>query len=289
MEPDDASSAEMRRPLAKPDADPLALDDETVERLLTGDLSPAQAPPGYAEVAALLAATVARPSPEELSGQAAVLAELRAATRSRRSAAGARRAAREPRRRRVGLAAVVLVGAVATGGAAAAASGHLPAPVRDAAHSILAPLGDGTPPATPEAPGSPPDRAATGGPASAGATTGPEGSQSTGTTSRGPASTAAGPAADPDHEGHCRAYLADQGAEQGKKLEAPALQALARAAGGEDKIAGYCAELLPDRPKPKDEKDDQPPPGDQGQGGPPPNTGTGGQGERAPGAGSPGR
>ena len=63
MAADDASSAEMRRPFPGPDADPLALDDETVERLLSGELAPDQAPPGYAEVAKLLAATAAAPRP----------------------------------------------------------------------------------------------------------------------------------------------------------------------------------------------------------------------------------
>ena len=56
MADDDASSADMRRPSANPDADPLSLDEETVERLLAGELSPGQVPPGYAEVAALLGA-----------------------------------------------------------------------------------------------------------------------------------------------------------------------------------------------------------------------------------------
>jgi hypothetical protein len=288
----------MRRLPIRPHADPLALDDETVERLLTGELSPAQAPPGYAGVAALLAATVAPPSPEELSGQAAALAELRAATRPRR-VAGTWRATRPPRRRRAGLAAVVLVGAVATGGAAAAASGHLPGPVREAARSILGPLGGGAP-APPSRPGSPPGPVATGGPASAGATTGPQGSQPTGTAVRRPASTAAaGAAAAVDSEGLCRAYLAGEGDEQGKKLEATVFQALAKAAGGAEKIDDYCAALLPGEAKPKDK--DQPPPGDQGQGqeqeqgngqgqgGPPPSTGAGNQGQPAPGGRSPGR
>jgi hypothetical protein len=260
MGSDDASSADMRRPPTQPEADPLALDDETVERLLRGGLSPAQVPPGYAEVAALLAATTAPPSPEELSGQAAALAELRAVTRRRRATAGTRRLARPPRRRRAGLAAVVLVGAVATGGVAAAATGHFPAPVRDAARSILAPLDDRTPP------GARPGQAATSGPASSSATTGPSGSQPTGTTPHGPASTAAGPAAGQNHQGLCLAYLAGQSG-QGRKLEAPALQALARAAGGEDKIAGWCAELLPGEAKPKDDKPkDEDEPVDQGQG-----------------------
>ena len=52
MRAGDASSADMRRSAF----DPLALDDDTVERLLTGDLPPAQVPPAYAMVAELLAA-----------------------------------------------------------------------------------------------------------------------------------------------------------------------------------------------------------------------------------------
>ena len=82
MDADDASSADMRRPILDPSADPLALDEETVERLLAGDLPPAEAPPGYAKVAALLAAAAAEPTPEELAGQSAALAELRAVTRA---------------------------------------------------------------------------------------------------------------------------------------------------------------------------------------------------------------
>jgi hypothetical protein len=286
MPDDDASFAEMRRLPTDPDADPMALDDETVERLLRGELSSAQAPPGYAEVVELLAAATAPPTPGELTGQAAALAELRALTRPRRVATGTR-AARPRRRRRTGLAIVVVAGALVTGGVAGAATGHLPGPVRDAVRSILTSPGDGTPgPAT--RPASPPGPGATGGPASAGAATDPSGSQPTGTNDRGPASTAAGQ----DNTGLCQAYLKGKGAEQGRKLDAPALQALARAAGGEDRIAGYCADLLPGQPKPRDEdeKDDKSQPGDQGQGqgGAPPSSGPG-QDERAPDAGAPGR
>ena len=82
MSADNASSAEMRRP-PDPDADPLAIDDDTVEQLLSGTLPPAGTPPAYAKVAELLAAAAAAPSPEELAGQGAVLAELRAVARAR--------------------------------------------------------------------------------------------------------------------------------------------------------------------------------------------------------------
>jgi hypothetical protein len=283
MADDDASSAEMRRRPTPPDADPLALDDETVERLLRGELPPAEAPPGYAEVAELLAAASAPPSPGELAGPPAILAELRAVTRPRRAASGRRRAAS---RRRAGLAAVVVVGALVTGGMAGAATGHLPGPVRDAARGILGPLGAGPSAAPPTRPGSPPGPGATGGPSAPGATTAPQGSRPA-TTAGGPASTAAGL----DNKGRCQAYLAGKGGEQGDKLDASAFQALARAAGGEGRIAGYCAALL-GQARPKDGKDDQAQPGDndQGQGGPPASTGPDpGQGGRAPGAVPPGR
>jgi hypothetical protein len=288
MGADDASPADMRRPPANPDADPLALDDETLERLLTGELSPAQAPPGYAEVAALLAATAAPPTPDELAGQAAALAELRAATRPRRAVVGFRRAARPPRRRRVGLLAAALVGALAMGGAAAAATGHVPAPLRDAARSIMATV-DGAEPAPPAPPGS---RTAPGPtPASAGEAPGSTGPGSTAAAGSGPGSATAGP----DKQGLCKAYLAGQGGEQGSKLDATAFEALARLAGGRDKIDSYCEQLVPGRTKPEEggtEKEQAPPsnPGqEQGQGGPPVSTGAGGQGQRASGTPRPGR
>ena len=85
MGADDAWSAEIKRLPFTPHPDPLALDDDLAERLLDGDLPLDQTPPGYAEVAALLAATVAAPRPAELAGQEAVLAELRVVTRARRA------------------------------------------------------------------------------------------------------------------------------------------------------------------------------------------------------------
>jgi len=273
MDADDASFAEMRRRFT--DADPLALDEETVERLLAGDLPPSQVPPGYARVAALLAATAAPPTPEELAGQAEVLAELRAVTRPRRAGAHTRRAARPPRRRWAGLAAAALVGALVTGGAAAAASGNLPVPVRDAARSILGTVGGvggDLEPATSSQP------SAASGPASASTIPGPKGPQPAGSTAPGSGPKGAGPVAEPDKEGLCKAFLASQDKEHGKKMEAAAFERLAKAAGGQSRIPAYCDGTQPADPKPKDQK--QPPPGGQGQGqgGSPPDNG-GGQGE----------
>jgi hypothetical protein len=276
MDADDASFAEMRRRFT--DADPLALDEETVERLLAGDLPPSQVPPGYARVAALLAATTAEPTPEELAGQAEVLAELRAVTRprragahTRRAGAHTRRAARPPRRRWAGLAAAALVGALVTGGAAAAASGHLPVPVRDAARSILGTVGGDLEPATSSQP------SAASGPASASTIPGPKGPQPAGSTAPGSGPKGAGPVAEPDKEGLCKAFLASQDKEHGKKMEAAAFERLAEAAGGESRIPAYCKGTQPGDPKPKGQK--QPPPDGtgQGQGGSPPSGGGQGQ------------
>jgi hypothetical protein len=276
MDADDASSADMRRRPAHRDADPLALDEETVERLLAGELPPAGTPPEYAGVAALLAAAAAPPAPEELAGEAAALAELRAVTRAR--VAATRRATRPRRRRRVGLAAIAVAGALATG---AAATGHLPDPVRKATRSVLVAVG--AEPATsvplPASSARPPDGA------------GGQPSPPTGATGRAAGTTAAA-AANPDLKGLCRAYQAGEGDENGKKLDATAFQALARAAGGRDKVQAYCQRLQPPNPGPDDPKPTDPEPKDQqpgspddpgqGQGGPPPSNDGGGQGQGNP-------
>ena len=277
MDADDASSADMRRPFSDPDADPLALDEETVERLLSGELPPAQAPPEYAGVAALLAATVAAPTQEELAGQAAALAELRAVTRAR--AAHGRRASTPRRRRRVGLAAVVVVGALATGGVAGAATGHIPGPVREVARSILVTVGGAEPAAPTPGPSPAPLTRPTG---SGGPDPGEQASSTTGRTGRGPVTTGPGSAASPALEGLCQAFLAGNGAEEGKKLDATAFEALARAAGGQDQVPGYCQSLeAGDKAKePKEPTKTKPSSdGGQGQGGPPASTSSDSQGQ----------
>jgi len=287
MSADDASSAEMRRP-PDPDDDPLALDDDTVERLLSGTLPPAQAPSGFAKVAELLAAAAAAPTPGELAGQEAVLAELRAVTRDRPPAASpSRRTRRSQRRRRAGLAVVVVVGALVTGGVAGAATGHLPGPVREAARSVLGTTDGGTPSTSTQA-GQPP--APVKRPAGAGGGLG--GARPSVSRGPRPGAAGAGPAAAPNLEGLCRAVMSGDGAEQGGKLDATAFEVLASAAGGKAKIDAYCQALVQEDQasgKPKEPKDtkqpkepeqpEQPSPsgnGGQGQSGPP------ADGERAP-------
>ena len=280
MDADDTSFADMHRPGTDPDADLLALDEDTLERLLTGDLPPSQVPPGYARVAALLAATTAEPTPEELAGGSKVLAELRAVTRPRRAGAHTRRVARPPRRRWAGLAAVALVGALVTGGVAVAAGRNLPAPVGNVARSILGAAGGDLGPATPTRP-DPRATPAASSPASRGVTAGPKGPLPTGSTAPGSGPRRAGPVAVADKEKLCKAYLASQDKEQEKQMDAAALERLAEAAGGESRIPAYCRSTQPGDRKSEDEKQ-QPPGGqEQGQGRPPPSNG-GGQGEGQP-------
>jgi hypothetical protein len=262
MDREDASSAEMRQ---RPANDPLALDDANVERLLTGTVTAASAPPGYAGVARLLAATVAAPTPRELAAQPAVLAELRAMTRGRSAATPVRPG--RPRRRRAGLAVVVVVGALATGGVAAA-TGHLPGPVREAARSVLGPAGGAASPS----PGPP---AAGTVPAGAG------GSASTAGSGPRPGPAAAGPAAGPALDGLCRAFQAGNGGEQGGRLDATAFQELAAAAGGPGQVAAFCEDLLAADTKAKKPKEAKPkaPPGAAGPGPGDPPADPGGSGD----------
>ena len=107
--------------------------------------------------------------------------------------------------------------------------------------------------------------------------------------------TSSGSAVGPDasgaaRDGLCRAWLAGQGDEHGRRADSQAFQALAAAAGGIDQIAAYC-ETDPDASATHDRRPDTPPssrpvrsshpvtgppasPGDgHGQGGPPTTTG----------------
>jgi hypothetical protein len=50
-------------------------------------------------------------------------------------------------------------------------------------------------------------------------------------------------ASGPARKGLCRAWAAGKGAEHGRKQDATAFQALAKAAGGADNVAGFCADV----------------------------------------------
>jgi hypothetical protein len=246
-------------------------------------------------VAQLLAAAAAAPTPEELAGQEAALAELRAVARARPAATMAPVPASPPRRRRrTGLAVVVVVGALVTSGAAGAATGHLPGPVRDAARAITgAETGTTASPTTGQ-----PSTSATGTPNASG--TGATASRPGGAPDSGPGSglgstgagVAAGPAPDPALKGLCLAYAAGEGADRGGKLDATALADLAKAAGGEEQVAAFCEDLLPgdqqlketkktkdtkqsEQPNPSGTGPHSPPASTNGQGDPPASTESG--------------
>lgn len=263
----DAWSAEIRR-LPAPDPDPLTLDEDTAERLLAGDLGPDQASPGYAEVAALLAAVVAAPSPAELAGQEAALAELRAVARAPR--ARSRGVGKPGRRRRVGLVVAVAAAALSTGGIAAAATGKLPNPIRDAAWSIFATQGNATTiPAT--KPGRQPDPSA--GTADGGAAT----SQGQGPRPAGePGATAMTGAVEDDR---CRASKAHKDIDKRKQMDAATSNAPAEATGGADKNATHCQRSQPDGTRTNGQGKQATPTTDskpgRGQGGGPPSSSSG--------------
>ncbi len=201
MPDEDALGGEMRRLHGPGPAYPPPLDPDTVDRLLAGAVHPADAPPGYAEVVRVLAATAARPTPAELAGEAEAAEAFRAA----------RRPLDRPRRKPVlgklvsAKALVVLAaGVVSVGTAAAAATGALPDQAQKAAHRLVAAM--------------------------------PAPAESMRPESAHPASTDL-----PGAVGLCHAWAAGQGGEHGKKLDATAFQRLATAAGGADKVAGWCA------------------------------------------------
>ena len=235
MGADDAWSAEIKRLPFTPHPDPLALDDDLAERLLDGDLPLDQTPPGYAEVAALLAATVAAPRPAELAGQVAVLAELRVVTRARRAIPWG--SGRPGRRRRVGLLVAVAVCGLSTTGIAAATTGTLPDPIRDTARRIFATV-DYTAPMPSTTPGRQP-APSTGDGAAVGAT-----SEGQGAGPAGVPDTTAGTAA--VNDARCRASKTHSGGDRSNKLNAVTSQAPVEAARDADNDTRQCQKTRPD-------------------------------------------
>jgi hypothetical protein len=75
MEDSGALPGEMSRRL---DFDPLPLDPQTAERILAGSVSPADTPPGYADVARVMRAVAGPPAPAELAGEVEAVALLAA-------------------------------------------------------------------------------------------------------------------------------------------------------------------------------------------------------------------
>jgi hypothetical protein len=126
------------------DMDPLALDAGTADRLMTGSVDVADAPPPYRAVAGTLQALRQAPESWELAGAPAAVEQIAAAVVLERQA----RPVRRPRRsssRVAGLAAaaVVVCGLPVTGGLASA--GALPEPAQHLASTVLGKVGISVP------------------------------------------------------------------------------------------------------------------------------------------------
>lgn len=208
MNEEDAVPIDMRQLLAFLRPMPPVLDEDTADRLLTGRLDPADAPPGYAGVARLLAVAAAPAAPEELAGQAAAVARFAAEVESHPPTPIPRRTGMPSRMSSVKVTAVVSVVVLSVSGVAAAATGLLPSPARwvaeqvsSTSHASSTSRGQGDPgTAAPDSPGL--DKATT--------------------------------------AALCQAWQAGQGASNGNRADSAAFRALATAAGGADKVAAYC-------------------------------------------------
>jgi hypothetical protein len=138
MTPWDDSEDEMRG---------LFLDPDTADRLLAGAVEPDDAPPGYAEVARLIRAAGAPPTPAELMAeQRAVAAAARVMTRttSHSLVPATRRSNVRSRFFRVKVAGLVVAGTV-LGTTGLAAAGVLPDAAQNAASSVLSSIGISVP------------------------------------------------------------------------------------------------------------------------------------------------
>ena len=218
MTGDDGLHDEMRHLRPQPGfrSDPLALDEGTAERLLTGGLDPADAPPAYMRTAMVLEAIAAPPSSDELADEAAAVATLAAVARSSPHRAARRRPTVFTKVLSAKMAAAAAIAALSVAGVAGAATGTLPDPAQRVAHQVLGAAGVPAPD----------DHASD-----------THGSSQADHSPTGPDATGAAKA------GLCRAWQAGQGADHGKKADAVAFKALAEAAGGSDKIADYCKDV----------------------------------------------
>ena len=205
MSHDDALGPDMHPLLGFLESTSPAAGQDTLERLLNGQLDPAAAPPGYGELASLLAAATAPATPEELAGEQAALAVFRAVMPSHPPTLVPRRAPMASKRLTVKAAAAALVAVLSIGGVAAAASGLLAGQAGRVAD---------------RAPSTPAASAAAQGPGKAAVTD-----------------------LDNATQGLCQAWQVGKSADNSSRADAPAFQTLAAAAGGSDNIAGYCADV----------------------------------------------
>jgi len=194
----------------------------------------------YPELGDLLAAAAAPPRQAELAGLRAAVAAFEAAGQDGLEAADRRGGVRVtvPDRRRVLARSIVLkaaagVAVVLFGGTALAAeTGILPGAAQQHAHDVFSAFGV-PPPGTPAPLESLPVRHVT-----------PTGSPSFGSHAATPATSATPGPVDAAAAGLCRSWVAQQQSPKKKLLKAKALRELADAAGGADRIAAFCTQLL---------------------------------------------
>jgi hypothetical protein len=254
----DGLGADMHRLLGFLEAAPSAADQDTLERLLDGRLDPASVPAGHGGLARLLAAATAPAAPEELAGEQLARAEFAAVLRSRSATLVPRRTAMPGKLFTMKAAAAALVAVLSIVGVAAAATGLLPGQASSVADQAPATTGAG---------------AAAQGPGAA-------------------ASVELGVTA--QMLGLCLAWQAGQDDGSGFSADSPAFQALAAAAGGAGKVAGYCKDVTAGagtngqgqapRPSVSAPPSTVPPPnsGPPVSTGPPASTGPGGHGQGGP-------
>jgi len=206
MSDGDGLAVDMHRLLGFLEAAPPVADQDTLERLLTGRLDPADAPAGHAGLAKFLAAATAPGSPEEWAGEQLAMAEFAAVVQSPPPTLVPRRATMLSKLASVKAAAAVLAAVLSVGGVAAAATGQQPGQAEHAADRIPSTTGAGA----------------------AGHGLGQAAVVDLGAAAK---------------QGLCRAWQAGQGANLGRRADSPAFRALAVAAGGADNVAAYCADV----------------------------------------------
>jgi hypothetical protein len=266
MSDEDALVADMHRLLGFLEAAAPVADQDTLERLLADRLDPADAPAGYAGLARLLAAATAPAAPEELACEQVMMAEFAAVVPSHPPTLVPRRATMPSKLFSVKAAAAVLVAVLSIGGVAAAATGLLPGQAEPAADQAASTTGasvagHGLGEAAVADIGA---EAKTGlcraWQAGQGADNGRRAEspalRALAVAAGGADNVAAycedvtvtdghGAATGPDamaaaRTGLCRAWQAGEGADNGRRADSVAFQALAAAAGGADNIASFC-------------------------------------------------
>ena len=242
MSADDGLRDEMRRFFARR-PDPLALDEVTAARVLSGHLDPADAPPAFAAVARVLGAAAAPGSPDELVGEDRAVAAFRAT----------RRPAEEPsgRSRGVRIATLVTAALLVLGGVAGAVStGALPDGAQSVAHDALGAVGVSVPAPTSRAtrpPGLPrrsPHAVGPNLPADR-----PRSRPVPTTTGRPPGTPPSTPPrtrrpTDTFLLSACRAYLSGRISPTGSRAAASAYRSLVARAGGAANVAAFCQGMV---------------------------------------------